>query len=84
MKVLIVDQFAPVPSPYDLSVHPMKFEDLIDLVMGMKMPNYIFNKPEVKVIVDPEGYWPPYATTVYRANGDGNAEMWKCRWDSSG
>lgn len=81
-KVLIVDQFSGV-SPYYLKQDPQKFDDLCKRVLNAE-PSKIFlhRKPELKEVDD--NFQPPFATTVLRADKNGNAEVWRANWDTSG
>jgi hypothetical protein len=80
-KILIVDQFASVPSPYQLQQRPMPFDDLCKLALAARQPSY-GHKAEVKEVDD--SFSPPMCTTTFRADPEGIAEVWKYRWDSSG
>lgn len=81
-KILVVDQFAG-PSPYWLQQnHPVKFDQLVEELLAQPVPIYVQQRPEL-LEVD-ENYLPPYATTTFRADANGNAEVWRYRWDTSG
>lgn len=81
-KVLVVDQFCGL-SPYQLQKSPpVPFDSLIAAMFEQHESRPWFHKPQVLEVDD--DYTPPFATTVLRANQDGNAEVWKYRWDSSG
>jgi hypothetical protein len=82
-QVLLVDQFAPCPTPYELSQRPMRFDDLVKRMMEMPPTRYIGGNPTQVLEVD-DTYRPPMCSTVFRASEDGNVEVWKYRWDSSG
>lgn len=88
MRVLITDQFFG-PSPYDLQQCPVQFETLVadmlkeDKERKEKFPNDYFTR-EAKVLDVADDFKPEWCTTIWRADGNGNAEVWKCKWDSSG
>ena len=81
-KVLVIDQFSGI-SPYKLqNSPPIPFDSLVSAVFERHESTPYYRKPEILEVN--EDYNPPFATTVLRANADGNAEVWKYRWDSSG
>ena len=84
-KILVVDQFAPAPSPYQLSQEPMDFESLCSeqLSRPLTSSEELFGRGP-KVLEVTEAYNPQMCTTAFRAAADGTVEVWKYRWDSSG
>jgi len=81
MKVIILDQFTG-PSPYTLSIEPMKFTELEEyLSLGWFKAGYGVT-PRVADV--PDDYHPAVCETVYAENEDGNAYAWRYNWDSSG
>ena len=81
MKVIILDQFTG-PSPYALSVHPMKFTDLEECLALGQFPASYGVQPRLADV--PEDYRPAMCETVYAEDEDGNAYAWRYNWDSSG
>lgn len=94
MKILLVDQFFTVVTPYSLSQEPMTFEALTQRIITaweanvarlkeLYGPNvYIARAPEV-LEVD-SGWCQPFATTAFREGANGMAEVHGYRWDTSG
>lgn len=80
-KVLVVDQFSGL-TPYWLSQNSTQFEALCASVMSETTAHGAFNPP--KVLEVDETFRTPFTTTCFRADVDGNAEIWQYRWDSSG
>lgn len=81
-RVLVMDQFVG-PSPVDLQQHPLRFDELVREALDYNAElKHAWNKSKVLEVED--DYKPEWATTVYRADADGMAEVWKHRWDSSG
>lgn len=78
MKILLVDQFSGL-TPRWLQQHPTTFEALCKELVQMP-PGW----REAQVLDVEESYCPPMATSTFRAGADGMAEVWKCRWDTSG
>ncbi len=81
MRILVVDQFCGL-SPYWLQQHPTNFEQLAKEVLSERVASIGRKTPQL-LEVD-ESYSPPWCTTIFRADADGMAEVWKYRWDSSG
>jgi hypothetical protein len=81
MKVIILDQFTG-PSPYGLSITPMKFAELEERVTLGEFNTQWGVRPRVTEV--PEDYRPEMCETVYAENEDGNAYAWRYNWDSSG
>lgn len=78
--VLVVDQFSNI-TPYSLQKHPRIFDDLVKEIIAT--PHHFLTKPRLLEVS--EDWTPPYiGLTSIRADKDGRAEVWKCRWDSSG
>ncbi len=79
MKVIILDQFTG-PSPYALSIKPMKFTELAELYNGLGASYGV--TPRVCEV--PDDYRPALCETVYAEDASGNAYAWRYNWDSSG
>jgi hypothetical protein len=81
-RVLIVDQFSG-PSPYELHLHPITFDDLIAKVQRDEAEHRP-SHPSRVVEVDEETFSPQWCTTAFCADPDGWAITWRMNWDSSG
>jgi hypothetical protein len=82
MKVLIVDQFFG-PSPFYVMQKRPTLDELVAISESMVMKAVpLVRKPVVKDV--PDDFSPDMCTTVYAADKDGIAFMWKYRWDSNG
>ena len=84
-KILVVDQFSGL-TPYWLQKNPTPFAELVSdenlAAMAAVTPKF-GTKPHV--LETDESWSPEMCQTSVRANPEtGLAEVWKCRWDSSG
>lgn len=82
MKILLVDQFHG-PSPYWLSTqHPrLTFEVLVERVLAEPQARFGHRSEVLEV---PDTFLPPWGTTTFRAGPNGEAQLWRYHWDSSG
>ena len=80
-KVIIIDQFTG-PSPYQLQQTPMPYRELQErLELGQYVARYGVKPREVEV---PETYRPAMCETVYTEGPQGEVQVWRYNWDSSG
>ena len=82
MKILLVDQFSPTPTPYELSLRPMRFDEFVAL--ELRRPPGAFGSTPTQLLDVDEGWRQPFATTAFREGADGMVEIHATRWDTSG
>lgn len=81
-NVVILHQMAGAPDPSGLKAQPIKWSEFLADVKRGEYGQDGFMKPEIKRV--PNSFFPDKATAVYREGPDGNVEVWKMNWDSSG
>ncbi len=79
--VLVVDQCYPL-SPYALQQHPVAFDQLLREVAAQEAEQpYYGRRPQVLEVDD--DYRPRWATSVFAADDQGMAILWRSQWDST-
>jgi hypothetical protein len=86
MKILLVDQFSATPTPYELSIRPMKFDEFVaqELERDQHKLGPGFHLRRTQLLEVNDDYEVPFATTAFREASDGTVEVWRYRWDTSG